>query len=135
MVINNYSDLSNFVFSEYAKMQDFGVSKPPDYVLKVMDRACIKYMRMYSRPLFRKQKAKLRLQAAIESMPHGALWRFLHPKLWAQVQDAMKQPSPPDAERTAGGTVQRTVYPEICKPIDVPQLSHVEPALPSRVND
>lgn len=137
MDINNYSDLSNFVFSEYEKLQDFGVAKPPAYVLKVMDKSCIKYMKLYSRPLYRKQKAKLKLQEALDTMPHGIIWKLLHPKLWAQVQAALKKQQQEQEHKTRSQSQQqpKTVYPELYKPIDAPQLAHVENDTLERVKE
>lgn len=137
MDINNYSDLSNFVFSEYEKLQDFGVSKPPAYVLKAMDKACIRYMKLYSKPLYRKQKAKLKLQEALDTMPHGFIWRLLHPKLWAQVQAELSKQQQEQKQQNQPQSPQqpKTVYPELYKPIDVPQIAHIENDTLERVKE
>ena len=137
MDINNYSDLSNFVFAEYEKLQDFGVSKPPAYVLKAMDKACIKYMKLYSKPLYRKQKAKLKLQEALDTMPHNFIWRIFHPRLWEQVQVALTKQKQENIEKTQPQSEQqpKTVYPELYKPIDLPQLSYIENDMLERVKE
>ena len=136
MDINNYSDLSNFVFSEYEKLQDFGVSKPPAYVLKAMDKACIKYMKLYSKPLYKKQKAKLKLQEALDTMPHGIIWRLLHPKLWEQIQaELSKQEQEQQTQPQQQQQPPKTVYPELYKSIDEPQLSLVENDTLERVKE
>lgn len=125
MDINNYSDLSNFVFSEYEKLQDFGVAKPPEYVLKAMDKACVKYMKLYSKPLYRKQKMKLKLQEALDSMPHGFIWKILHPILWKMVQAELKKQQHEHEHKTQSESQKQktqTVFPEIYKPIDVPRI-------------
>jgi len=129
MEIKNYSDLSDFVFAEYEKLQDFGVAKPPEFVLRAMDKACIKYMKLYSKPLYKKQKAKLKLQEALDTMPHGFIWRLLHPKLWKQVQAELKKQQQEQKQQTQPQPQQqqpKTVYPEIYKPIDVPQVTQFE---------
>lgn len=127
MEIKNYSDLSDFVFAEYEKLQDFGVAKPPEFVLRAMDKACIKYMKLYSKPLYKKQKAKLKLQEALDTMPHSWLWQKTHSRLWKKMQDVLStqenhsKPTPPELVSRV-----QEVYPEIYKPIDVPQVTQFE---------
>lgn len=128
MDIKNYSDLSDFVFAEYEKLQDLGVVKPPTAVLKAMDRQCVRYMKLYSKPFYRQQRNKLRLQQAIESMPHGWFWKKLHPKLWSQVEYALKEEqreNKSNASSAKSDDSPPSVYPEFPKAIDVPQLSHI----------
>ncbi len=127
MEIKNYSDLSDFVFAEYEKLQDFGVAKPPEYVLRAMDRACIKYMKLYSKPLYKKQKAKLKLQEALDTMPHSWLWKKTHARLWRKVQEVLAtQENHNTTPLPEPVPSVQNVYPEIYKPIEVPQVSQIE---------
>lgn len=92
MNIRNYSDLTNFVFDEYSKMQDnFGTKRPSEDFLIQNEKMLMRYVKLYSRPLYKKQKRELELMNAIDTMPHGWIWKIFHPSLWAKIQEGEKQ--------------------------------------------
>ena len=87
MEIRNYSDLTDFVMRESAKLEDMGVKKPSQSFIKYNELTLMKYIKMYDKPLYRKEKRKLVLQEALDTMPHGWVWKLFHPELWRKIKE------------------------------------------------
>lgn len=88
MEIKDYPALTDFVGKEFMKMQDnFGVNKPSKDFIEYNEKTLMKYVALYDKPLYNKQKRELILQSAIETMPHSWLWKMFHPILWKQIKE------------------------------------------------
>lgn len=121
MEINNYSDLSDFVCAEYDKLGEyFNINKAPESVLHTLDKACIRYIKLYNKPLYKRQKLELRIQQAIHTAPHGLLWRIIHRKLWTQCKLRMAQQQ--DKPNTQSQSTQTpTLYPTVQRQVEPPR--------------
>ena len=86
MEIKDYGDLTGFVGKEFEKMQDLGIQRPSQIFIKYNEQTLMKYVKLYDSPLYRREKRKLALQEAIDTMPHGWLWKLFHPILWGQIK-------------------------------------------------
>ncbi len=98
MDLDNFSDLSDFIYHEYEKMSDaFGLQQIPSKSIKFAEKSIRKYTKLYDKPLYKKEKRELKLKIlldkndlrvrkAIDSMPHCWLWKKFHSKLWAKMK-------------------------------------------------
>ena len=121
MEIKNYSDLTDFVCAEYDKLSEyFNINKAPEIVLRTLDRTCIKYIRLYNRPLYKRQKLELRIQQAIDTAPHSALWRFFHKKLWEQCKLRL-QDKKDDSTIEPQVNTPPTLYPTVQRRVEPPR--------------
>lgn len=92
MELNDFSDLSGFIYSEYEKMSDaFGLSKTPDKSVKFVEKSIRKYTKLYDTPLYQKEKREIELKTAFDTMPHSWLWKLFHSKLWAKMKKIMQE--------------------------------------------
>lgn len=86
MEIRDFSELTNFLTNESLKMMNaFGLTKFSK-VTKFSEKELKKYMKLYSMPVYRRSKREIKLQEAIDTMPHGCLWKCFHSKLWKQIK-------------------------------------------------
>lgn len=100
MEIRSYQELTDFVFSEYEKMSEVtGVSAPSKKFLRNNEKQLERYVKLYKKPLYKRAKLELRIQQAIDTMPHGKLWQILHADLWRIIQARLQQQSPPPQEK------------------------------------
>ncbi len=87
MEIRDFSNLTDFVYDEYLKMtENFGIKKPSDSLIDYTEKTLKKYIKLYDKPLYRKAKRELILAEAIDTMPHGCVWKFFHYSLWQKVK-------------------------------------------------
>lgn len=92
MDLDNFSDLSNFIYQEYEKMSDaFGITQLPAKSIKFAEKSIRKYTKLYDKPLFEKEKRELRLKVALDTMPHSWLWKIFNAKLWAKMKLILAQ--------------------------------------------
>lgn len=131
MDIKNYSDLTDFISNENLKTQEnFGAKKASNKMMKFMEENLIKYVKLYDKPLYRREKRKIAFDEAIDTIPHGLVWKFLHSSLWRkikpfqqefleQTKKIKKPPRMAAAERRAKEE-PRTLFPEIVKPVSPP---------------
>ena len=111
MEMQDFKDLSNFVYDEYEKLSDsFGLDKLPKRSIKFIERSLRKYTKLYDKPLFLLEKRRLKLQIALETMPHGFLWKIFHLKLWKEMQYVLQEQQKKENE------VKKT-YEENVKPV------------------
>lgn len=90
--INNFSDLTNFVYDEFEKMQgNFGIKNPSTSFIDFTEKSLKKYVKLYNKPLFRQAKRELILNEAFNTMPHGWIWKLFHADLWKKMKYIMKQ--------------------------------------------
>ena len=87
MDLDNFSDLSDFIYHEYEKMSDaFGLQQIPSKSIKFAERSIRKYTKLYDKPLYEKERRDLQLKIALDTMPHSWLWKIFHSKLWAKMK-------------------------------------------------
>ena len=92
MEIKDFSDLSDFVYNEYAKMsENFGIQQPSVDLIKLTENKIKKYFDLYSAPLFRQSKRDTQLLEALNTRPHGFIWKLFHSRLWAKIKVIEKQ--------------------------------------------
>lgn len=86
--INNVSDLTDFIYSESSKMTTKLRAKHSSAkFVEFTERTIEKYIKLFDKPLYRKTKRELRLQEAIDTMPHGFLWKLFHWDLWVKIKN------------------------------------------------
>ena len=123
MDINNFSDLTGFIYSEYDKMADsFGISNPSKSFVKFTEKSLRKYAKLYNKPLLEQSKRDLQLKIALDTMPHGFLWKLFHQKLWQRckaVLSELEQQKKEQAVQQKSQQLQKILVPEIVKPIEV----------------
>lgn len=122
MEIRDYKDLTEFIADEQIKFQEnFGATKVSSKMLKFTEDNLMKYVKLYDRPLYRREKRQLALQEAIDTMPHGFFWKIFHWSLWQKIkalQIAEKQKGKVIKKKKDKPSVQ---FPEIVKPVSPPQ--------------
>lgn len=127
MDINEFSDLSTFTLGEVEKISDFvdGVG-PSKKLLKSMNNQIMKYSKLYSKPLFKAEKRRLKIWEAIDTMPHSFWWKLFHPSLWKKVKielesqgmlDRYENPKPQKKEPK-----KQTFYPVVVQESSVPDV-------------
>lgn len=122
MEINDFSDLSSFIADENLKMQEnYGVNKPSDKMVKFCEKNIFKYAKLYDKPLFKKEKRKIALQMAIDTMPHGFFWKILHYDLWRKIKALNKKQQKVNKNEYSVEKSQ-TLLPDIVKSVDVPNI-------------
>lgn len=135
MEIKNYSDLTDFISNENLKTQEnFGAKKASNKMMKFMEDNLIKYIKLYDKPLYRREKRKIAFDEAIDTIPHGFVWKFFHSSLWrkikpfqreflAQTNKIKKPEKNTEAERRAKEE-PKTLFPEIVKSVSQPAVDN-----------
>lgn len=129
MEIHNFSDLTQFVYDEYLKItENFGVQNPSTDMIDFTERTLKKYVKLYDKPLYKAAKRELKIQEAIDTMPHGKVWKFFHSDLWKKCEARLKKLEPENTIETysASNTSPISVPAEIMKKSDLPRISDVE---------
>ena len=130
MQIDNFSDLTQFVYDEYLKItENFGVQKASESMINFTEKALKRYVKLYDKPLYKSAKRELQIKEAIETMPHSWWWKFWHYDLWQKVKlrlglnekaDENQQPEAIEEEPAI------RVPAEIMKTHCLPQISNVD---------
>ena len=135
MEIKNYSDLTDFISNENLKTQEnFGAKKASNKMMKFMEDNLIKYIKLYDKPLYRREKRKIAFDEAVDTIPHGFVWKFFHSSLWrkikscqqeflAQTNKIKKSEKNTEAERRAKEE-PKTLFPEIVKSVSQPAVDN-----------
>lgn len=130
--ISCFSDLTDFVGTEYEKMSEhLGLKKTSDKFAKFIEESLLAFLKIYKKPLFKKAKRELKIKEAIETMPKSKLWKFFHSSLWSQVDFRLTE-NKKLAEKESIDNALKEMYPqtrEILVPTIVSQLR------PSQVSD
>lgn len=125
MNINEFSDLSDFTLGEVEKIGDFvdGVG-PSKKLIKSMNNQIIRYAKLYSKPLFKAEKRRIKLWEAIDTMPHGFWWKLFHARLWKQVKAELKVQGMSDKynEEKKQEPEKQVYYPVLVKESSVPDI-------------
>lgn len=133
MEIKDYSDLTNFMSDENLKMQEtYGAKKVSTKMLEFSEDNLIKYAKLYDRPLYKRAKRKIIFEEALDTIPHGFVWKIFHTSLWRKIkpyqqeflEQTKKTKKPPRmAEAESRAKELKTLYPEVVKNVSVPQIS------------
>jgi len=125
MNINEFSDLSDFTLGEVEKIGDFvdGVG-PSKKLIKSMNNQIIRYAKLYSKPLFKAEKRRIKLWEAIDTMPHGFWWKLFRARLWKQVKAELKVQGMSDKynEEKKQEPEKQVYYPVLVKESSVPDI-------------
>ena len=125
MIIKDFKELTDFIYSEVDKRNEyFGTTSPSKNFLKSTENELHKYAKLYYKPLLQSAKFNVKLQRALDTMPHGRVWRFFHKRLWYHVQQHIEanssKPSP-----VPEPTAPESLYPEVVRPIEPSRVSDV----------
>ena len=134
--MQNFGDLSNFIYEEYLKItENFGVQKASETMISFTEKALKKYFKLYNKPLYERAKRELKLQKAIDTMPHSKLWIFCHQNMWAKIQERLGETKNFKPVQNQNDDEFKSVTAELLKSRDVPQISEAEPhSLTSRID-
>lgn len=124
--IQDFSELTDFIQNEYAKIsENFGIKQASEAMINFTERALKKYFNLYNKPLYRFAKRELKLQEAIDTMPHGKLWKFFHGKLQAQIEArlAVADEEQKTFLKSEQPQVIETLPAMVIKQQDLPQVS------------
>lgn len=133
MKIEEFEELTAFMANEFYKMTDtYGVKKPSEHFIKFTEDTLIKYSQLYDKPLFKLQKANVKLlykqkmlenkiENAIFTMPHGWIWKFFHYELWKKVKERLPQEDK-SKKKTKDEKKVETFYPDVVKQTTLPML-------------
>ena len=125
MNINEFSDLSDFTLGEVEKIGDFvdGVG-PSKKLIKSMNNQIMRYTKLYSKPLFKAEKRRIKLWEAIDTMPHGFWWKLFHARLWKQVKAELKAQGMINKyeEEKKQEPEKQVFYPVLVKESSVPDI-------------
>lgn len=117
MEIKDFSELTIFIQDECLKLQEnFKLQNLSDKIIPYTEATILKYVKLYDKVLFKKEKRKIALEMAINTMPHGFLWKLFHANLWYQIQEMQKSKN---EENLAESSLEAVpVYtPTIIKPM------------------
>ncbi len=97
MKISKFEELTQFVSDEYTKMTEtYNVQRPSEKFMHFIEETLVKYAKLYDKPLYKLQKKEvknmyflekqeLEIEKAINTMPHGRIWKFFHGELWKKM--------------------------------------------------
>ena len=125
MDINDFSDLSDFTLGEVEKISEsIGGVGPSKKLIKSMNNQIMRYTKLYSKPLFKAEKRRIKLWEAIDTMPHGFWWKLFHTRLWKQVKAELKAQGIIDKyEKEKKQKPEKQVhYPVLVKESSVPEI-------------
>lgn len=92
MEIKNFSDLTTFIYDEQAKMQEsLGIQQASTDFCTFVQDTLKKYAKVYDEPFYKEEKRKAKLMEALNTRPHGWIWKLFHSRLWAKIQEIEKQ--------------------------------------------
>ncbi len=140
MEIKDYSDLTDFISTENLKTQEnFGAKKASNKMMKFMEDNLIKYVKLYDKPLYRREKRKIAFDEAVDTIPHGFIWKFLHSSLWRKIKPCqqeflkrtkkIKKPEKMEEAEKLAKKQPTTLFPEIIKPVSPPEPSSDDSSL------
>ena len=129
MNINEFSDLSDFTLGEVEKISEStdGIG-PSKKLIKSMNNQIMRYTKLYSKPLFKAEKRRIKLWEAIDTMPHGFWWKLFHARLWKQVKAELKAQGMLNKyeEEKKQELEKQVFYPVLVKESSVPEIYEVD---------
>ncbi len=107
MEIKDFSELTTFIQDECLKLQEnFKLRNLSDKIIPYTEKTILRYVKLYDKILFKREKRKLALQIALDTMPHGFLWKLFHADLWYQIQEIEKAKKSDEPEKVSAQSVQ-----------------------------
>lgn len=92
MEIKDFKGLTNFVNEEADKFfETYGEKLVVGKLVDSLIKNLVFYFKLEAGYLQRKEKRELKLKEAIETMPHGFIWKIFHLTLWAQIKAIKKE--------------------------------------------
>ncbi len=129
MNINDFSDLTDFINNETEKSsENGGVVIQSKKILKFVDKQMMRYIKIYSNVLYKREKRKIILDEAIDTMPHGLLWKLLHWNLWKKIKkienDKLIQKKKDELEHFSKYHPEPPIstYPVVVKKVETPEV-------------
>ena len=122
MEIKDFSELTTFIQDECLKLQEnFKLRNLSDKIIPYTEKTILRYVKLYDKILFKREKRKLALQIALDTMPHGFFWKLFHADLWYQIQEIEKAEKAAEPEKESAQTVQ-AFTPAIIEPMAEPPI-------------
>ena len=85
--IKSFSDLTDFIYSEHIKMQEsLGLQQPSTQFCEFVEDSLKSYSKLYAKPFLRQKKRDAKLLEALNTRPHGWIWKLFHGRLWSQIK-------------------------------------------------
>lgn len=125
MEIKKFSDLNEFVCSELSKDSEIFPTYSSKKVNNYIEKELLRYVKLYSDPLYKIEKYDLELEAALRLMPLSFWWKIFHPKTWKRVKAYLETQSK-NKQKTEEKAIQETkkeliiAHPVVVKPVSVP---------------
>lgn len=87
----DYEELSEFTCSQYQSyLNTFGdIKAPANYLTRVFQRLSRREA-MFDKYFRSRDQMSIKVSRAIDTMPHGWLWKKFHRKLWLKCQEELK---------------------------------------------
>ena len=125
MNIKDFRELTSFIDEELEKMtESTGIKSPSTKFIEYRETTILKYVGLYDKFLFEKEKRNVRIQKAIDTMPHGWLWKFFHKSLWAIIKDCDNKATKDSTSIEKDETKEQILYPEVIKSQSPPQIDN-----------
>ncbi len=88
----DYFELTEFICNQYQRyLETFGdIQAPADYLKKLFKRTS-KREEKFSKYFFFKDDMSIKVSKAIDTMPHGFLWKIFHKKLWHKCKQILEE--------------------------------------------
>lgn len=88
----DYQELTEFTCGQYQTyLETFGdISAPADYLQKIFKRTS-KREDKYAKYFAFKDDMSIKVSKAIDTMPHGFLWKIFHKKLWRKCKKILEE--------------------------------------------
>jgi hypothetical protein len=88
----DYQELTEFTCCQYQTyLETFGdIQAPTDYLKKLFKRTS-KREEKFSKYFAFKDDMSIKVSKAIDTMPHGFLWKIFHKKLWCKCKKILEE--------------------------------------------
>ena len=129
MEIIDFSKLTEFIHSAILKENEsFGIANPSKKLIRFIDKGTMSYSKLYSKYLYRREKRKVILDEALDTMPHGFWWKLFHSKLWKQIKRLENEKAIKSVKEEVRKQIDETIkcYPMVLNPTNVPDAIEYE---------
>lgn len=126
--ITDFKDLTSFLYNEYEKLSEsFGIQLAPEELINFTVKSLKKYYELFDGPLYRSIQRTVKLREAIETMPHGFIWKFFHYDLWKRVKHELgldikdkKEKSVKEEKQSKSKEKENTLLPAVVEKFITP---------------
>lgn len=118
----DYEELSEFTCKQYQSyLETFGdIKAPASYLTRVFKRLSRREA-MFDKYFRSRDQMSIKVSRAIDTMPHGWLWKKFHRKLWLKCQEELKHRKELEDIAKKLANQNQTVTPEVLPPISQPK--------------